>query len=216
MDHRQRYWHERLDRCREALERKGFEVHSANGPGEAADIVLRQILPKTGARTVSWGDSMTLGSTGILDVLRNDPAIELVVTFDPSVPRPEIIERRRKALLVDLFLTGSNAVTEAGELVNLDMVGNRVAGITFGPRHVIILAGRNKIVPDLAGAMDRIKNYAAPINILRHAWHTPCAKTGRCMDCRSPNRICNTWTITGRAFPKGRIKVVLIDADLGL
>ncbi|MCP4687236.1 MAG: lactate utilization protein, partial [Desulfobacterales bacterium] len=118
--------------------------------------------------------------------------------------------------LVDLFITGANAVTETGALVNLDMIGNRVGGITFGPGSVIIFAGRNKIVPDIKAAMHRIKNYAAPANAIRHKMKTPCAKTGRCMDCKSPGRICNVWTITQKSFPTGRIKVILINDDLGL
>ena len=117
---------------------------------------------------------------------------------------------------MDLFITGTNAVTETGELVNLDMYGNRVAGITFGPRHVVILVGRNKIVPDLEAAMVRIKEYAAPANTMRLDKKTPCVKTSICEECKSPDRICNTWTITQKSFPKGRIKVVLINEVLGL
>ena len=127
-----------------------------------------------------------------------------------------MFELRRRALLADLFITRSNAVTETGKLVNLDMTGNRVAAITFGPRNVIILAGRNKVVPDVEDAMLRVKNYAAPANAMRLDKKTPCAKTSICEECRSPDRICNTWTITEKSFPKGRIKIVLINEDLGL
>jgi hypothetical protein len=105
---------------------------------------------------------------------------------------------------------------EAGQLVNLDMVGNRVGGITFGPKHVIVLVGRNKIVPDLGSAMERTRNYAAPANAMRFGLQTPCAKTARCSDCSSPDRICNTWSILEKSYPKGRVKVVLINEDLGL
>jgi L-lactate utilization protein LutB len=128
----------------------------------------------------------------------------------------DMLERRRRALLVDLFITGTNAVTETGKLVNLDMIGNRVAGITFGPKHVIVIVGRNKIVPDIEDAMLRIKNFAAPANSMRLDKKTPCVKTSMCEECRSIDRICNNWTITEKSFPKGRIKVVLINEDLGL
>ena len=102
-------------------------------------------------------------------------------------------------------------------LVNLDMVGNRVAGITFGPRHVVLFIGRNKIVPTLDDAMQRVKNYAAPANAIRHpGLKTPCMKTAVCANCSSPDRICNTWCITEKSFPKGRIKIILINQDLGL
>jgi hypothetical protein len=119
--------------------------------------------------------------------------------------------------LADIFFTGSNAITETGKLVNLDMVGNRIGGIIFGPKHVIITAGRNKIVSDVEAAMKRIKNYAAPVNAIRHTdFRTPCRKTSYCMDCKSPDRICNTWAITDKSYPKGRIKVLIINEVLGL
>jgi len=210
------YWRDRLKKCREALRENAFEAFVAENRKQARDIVLEEIFPMTGAKSASWGDSMTLHATGILDALLTYPDLSIVKTFEGGVPRPEIIERRRQALLVDFFITGTNALTECGKLVNLDMVGNRVAAIAFGPKTVVILAGRNKIVPDVAGAMSRIRDYAAPINAIRHEFKTPCASTSRCADCKSPQRLCNTWTITEQSFPKGRIKVVLINEEMGL
>lgn len=211
------YWSKRLERCRAALAANNFATFVANTAEDAGRIILDDILPGLFPRSASWGDSMTLHATGVLERLAAAGNIEIIRTFEPGVPREEIIERRRRALLVDVFFTGSNAVTEAGQLVNLDMVGNRVAGITFGPRHVIIVVGRNKIVADLDGAMRRIREYAAPLNAIRHTgWKTPCIKTGRCSDCKSPDRICNVWTITEKSFPKGRITVILVNQDLGL
>ncbi|MDX9839949.1 MAG: lactate utilization protein, partial [Desulfobulbus sp.] len=131
--------------------------------------------------------------------------------------RTEILERRRQALLADLFFTGTNAITEKGQLVNLDMVGNRVAGLTYGPRHVILTVGRNKLVHDLAAAMEWIRTYAAPLNVLRHpGFRTPCALTGYFQDCVSPDRLCISWTITENSVPSGRVRVILINEDLGL
>jgi hypothetical protein len=95
------------------------------------------------------------------------------------------------------------------------MYGNRIGGITFGPRHVVILIGRNKLVPDLEEAFFRIKNYVAPVNAMRLDKKTPCVKTSFCEECKSPDRICNTWTITEKSYPKGRVKVVLINEELG-
>ena len=125
------------------------------------------------------------------------------------------MERRRQSLLVDLYITGTNSITEDGTLINLDMIGNRVAALTFGPKHVIVLVGKNKIVQDMNDAMFRIKNFAAPVNTMRLDKKTPCAKTSYCEECSSPDRICNTWTITEKSFPKGRVKVVIINEDLG-
>ena len=95
------------------------------------------------------------------------------------------------------------------------MIGNRVSAIVFGPRNVVILVGRNKIVADLNDAMIRVKLYAAPVNAMRLDKKVPCVKTGECEDCKSPDRICNAWSIVEKSFPKGRIKVILINEDLG-
>ena len=159
---------------------------------------------------------MTFVASGLYDTLKDTPDMEVVDTFDKSLSNSEMIERKRASLLVDLFITGTNAITEDGQLVNLDMIGNRVGALTFGPKHVIVLVGRNKIVPEIEDAMARIKDLAAPANAIRLDKKTPCTKTAYCHECSSPNRICNTWTITEKSFPKHRVKIVLINEDLGL
>ena len=206
----------RLADLKTALESNNFDVYLADNKQEASNIVLKDIMPKLNAKTISWGGSMTFVATGLYSQLKDDPALEVLDTFDKKIPADEVMERRRQALLVDLFITGSNAITETGQLVNLDMVGNRIGGLTFGPKWVIILAGRNKLVADLDEAMFRVKNYVAPINSMRLDKKTPCIKTSYCEECKSPDRICNTWTITEKSFPKGRVKIVLINEDLGI
>ncbi|MBN1179326.1 MAG: lactate utilization protein [Anaerolineae bacterium] len=210
------YWQIRLERVKHALEANNFAVFIAQDQAEAKEIVLQRIIPSTGARRISGGDSMTCIGAGLFEALANDPNLDFIEPFPEELPFHEMMERLWQALLVDLFITGTNAVTEAGQLVNLDMIGNRVGGITFGPKMVAILVGRNKIVPTLEDAMARIKTYAAPANASRLGKKTPCAKTARCEDCKSPDRICNTWTILEKSFPKGRVTVVLINEDLGL
>jgi L-lactate utilization protein LutB len=210
------YWQDRLKELKEALETNNFEVLLADNGAEAKKIVQEEILPKTGAKTVSWGGSMTFKATGLYDALKSAAGLEILDTFDKSKSSEEKLQLRRQALLSDLFITGTNAVTEDGMLVNLDMIGNRVGALTFGPKHVVILVGRNKIVSDLDEAMWRIRNYVAPINAMRLDKKVPCVKTSYCEDCKSPDRICNTWTITEKSYPKGRVKVVLINEDLGL
>jgi len=210
------YWKLRLTDLKEALEGNNFEVFMADNAVDAGHLVLEKILPRTGAKNVSWGGSMTFIATGLFDSIKDNPGLEVLNTFNKNLSPEDALELRRQALLVDLFITGTNAVTETGELVNLDMFGNRVAGITFGPKNVVILVGRNKIVPDLEAAMVRIKDYVAPTNAMRLNKKTPCVKTSCCEECKSPDRICNSWTITQKSFPKGRIKVVLINEDLGL
>jgi len=211
------YWKKRLEKCQDALENNNFEVYLAENTFNANRIIIEDILPKISVKSVSWGDSMTFHATDVLTSLKQNPETKVIETFAKNVPIEEIIERRRQALLVDVFFTGSNALTECGKLVNLDMVGNRIAGIIFGPQHVIITVGRNKIVSNVEKAMSRIKSYAAPLNALRHTnLKTPCRKTAYCMDCKSPDRICNTWSFTEKSYPKGRIRIIIINQDLGL
>ena len=206
----------RLTDLKTALESNNFNVYLAENKQAACKIVLKDIIPNLNARTISWGGSMTVIASGLYHQLRENPDLEVLDTLDKKVPAEEMMERRRQALLVDLFITGTNAITESGQLVNLDMTGNRIGALTFGPKWVILLVGRNKIVADLDEAMFRIKNYAAPVNSMRLDKKTPCVKTSYCQECKSPDRICNTWTITEKSFPKKRVKVVLINEDLGL
>ncbi len=210
------FWSLRLESLKEILESNNFEVYIAEDAPAAKRIVLEEILPKTDAHSLSWGGSMTVVQTGVYEALRRYPGVEILDTFEKGVPAAEMYERRRRSLLVDFFVTGTNAVTETGKLVNLDMTGNRTGAIGFGPRNVVILVGTNKIVPDIEDAMLRIKSYSAPTNSMRLDKKTPCVKTGFCEECRSPDRICNTWTITEKSYPKGRIKIVLIKGEFGL
>jgi L-lactate utilization protein LutB len=209
------YWKNRLAELKDALTENNFEVFVAENTDEAKSIVLEKIIPEIAPKSVSWGGSLTFVATGLYDVLKNNNDFNILDTYDKTLSPEESLERRRQSLLVDLFITGSNAVTETGQLVNLDMFGNRVGALTFGPKNVIIFVGRNKIVPDLDEAMFRIKNYAAPVNTMRLDKKTPCAKTSFCADCKSPDRICNIWTITEKSFPKKRIKIILINKELG-
>ncbi|EGB16437.1 hypothetical protein DND132_3234 [Pseudodesulfovibrio mercurii] len=209
------YWRLNLADLKEQLEHNGFDVYMADTPAGAREVVVNEILPDIRPKTVSWGGSATLAASGLYDYLRDSPDYEALDTWDQSLSTEDKYELRRRALLADCFFTGTNAVTREGHLVNLDMYGNRVGAITFGPRNVVLLIGRNKLVPDLERAMERIKEYVAPVNTMRLNMKTPCVKTGYCMDCSSPDRICNVWTITEKSFPKGRIKIVLINADEG-
>jgi L-lactate utilization protein LutB len=196
------FWQLRLADVKAALEANNFEVFIAEKKEDVPKIVLEDLIPQL--------------KPGLYKKLKDRPDFEILDTFDKKISDEEKKQRRRQALHSDLFITGTNAVTEAGQLVNLDMIGNRIAALTFGPRWVILVIGRNKIVPDLEEAMFRVKNYVAPANSMRLDKKTPCVKTSYCEECKSPDRICNTWIITEKSFPKGRVKIVLINADLGL
>lgn len=210
------FWQIRLQGLKEQLEDNNFQTFIVDTVADAGKLFFEKLLPDSKATTVSYGGSMTAKASGILDQLATMETLQVIRPDEPNISNDEKLERRRQGLLVDLYVSGTNAVTEDGLLVNLDMIGNRVGAITFGPRKVIILVGRNKIVPDLESAMHRIKDYAAPTNTMRLDMKTPCATTSTCADCKSPFRICNYWTITEKSFPKERIAVILINEDLGL
>lgn len=181
----------------------------------AKKLALEAIIPGINPETVSWGGSVTFVQTGLYDAIKSDSRYAVLDTYDKNLTPKQSLDRRRQSLLSDLYITGTNAITEAGQLVNLDMIGNRVGALTFGPKHVLVFAGRNKITSDLESAMHRIKHYAAPVNVIRLDKKNPCLKTAVCTDCKSPERICNTWTITEKSFPENRVKIILINEDLG-
>lgn len=210
------FWQIRLNELKEQLDDNNFQTFIVDSVTDAGELFFDKLLPESKAETVSYGGSMTAKASGILDRLATMETLQVIRPDEPNISNEEKLERRRQGLLVDLYVSGTNAVTEDGQLVNLDMIGNRVGAITFGPRKVVILVGRNKIVPDLESAMYRIKDYAAPTNTMRLGMKTPCATTSTCADCTSPFRICNYWTITEKSFPKERIAVILINEDLGL
>lgn len=210
------YWKIRLNDLKETLEANRFEVFIAEDTKAAGSVICEEIMPKLNPQSISWGGSMTFTGSGLYETLKESKGMVVLDTYEKEIPPEEMLERRRQALLVDLFITGTNAVTEDGQLVNLDMIGNRIGALTFGPKNVIVMIGRNKLVADLEEAMLRIKDYVAPTNSMRLDKKTPCVKTGFCEECQSTDRICNSWTITEKSFPKGRVKVVLINQDLGL
>ena len=210
------YWNIKLNSLKENLEKNNFEVFVAGSLKEVRSIVMGTLIPRIKPASISWGGSMTYVASGLYEELKESPSITVLDTFDKDLSAEESLERRRQSLLVDLYITGTNAVTESGMLVNLDMIGNRIAALTFGPKDVILIIGRNKIVPDLEEAMDRVKDIAAPANAMRLDKNTPCVTTASCHECNSPDRICNTWTITQKSFPKGRVKIILVNEDAGL
>lgn len=208
---------EGYDKVIAKLVRNGFGVFPVPDVA-AAGLLIRQQIEGLRPESISFGDSMTLYATGTVDWLRRQNDFPLIDTFEKGVRFKELIERRRRALLCHTFLTGVNAVSASdGTLYWLDMIGNRIAPVAFGPRHVILVAGVNKIVETPEEAYRRIREEAAPRNVARHeGMKTPCAVTGRCSDCSSPDRICNERLILHKCHPKGRISLVLIGQDLGL
>ncbi|MCK4352378.1 lactate utilization protein [candidate division WOR-3 bacterium] len=206
-------WHKEImvDKVIEALNKRNYDAFYAPTRKEGLKLVMGLIPEST---TVGLGGSMTVAELGILKALENGN-YELYNQYNPKIPRGEAIELRRKSLTAEYFVTGTNALTINGELINLDGVGNRVAGITYGPKNVIIVVGINKIVNSIEEGIKRVKDYAAILNCKRLNLDTPCVKTGKCTDCDVPDRICNHLLITYRQRNKGRVTIVIIDEELG-
>jgi L-lactate utilization protein LutB len=211
MDERRSYWEARIQEVKRALEKNGMTVLTAEGALEAREKAL-SLLPK--GATVGMGGSRTVAEIGLLDALRSGQ-YNLLDQYDASLGKEAALEVRKAGARAEHFVAGSNAVTDDGKIVNIDGMGNRLAAFAYGPEKVIIVVGRNKIVKDVAAGIDRVKNIAAPMNARRFGAKTPCAKTGRCSDCESPERICNLTLIIEKQRQPGRITVILVNEDLG-
>lgn len=179
-----------------ALERRGYEAVFAETAEEAADMVMQEAEP---AQSVGWGGSETLKEIGVRDRLLASGK-----------------EIRDHKLEMDLFLLSANAITADGRIVNIDGNGNRVAASISGPRRTLYVIGRNKIVEGgVDDAIARVKRCACPPNCRRLGKRTPCAATGVCADCDSPDRICKVTAIFDRRPTGMPTKVIVVDADLG-
>lgn len=195
----------------ENLKKNNFSVHVAETKEEGAQIV-RSLIEK--GATIGVGGSVTIEQLEILDGLEADG--HLIFNHNKAGLTPQqVLDFRRRELTSDVFLMSTNALTEKGELVNVDGVGNRVAALSFGPKRVIVVAGINKIVADVHAGIARIGSIAAPMNNKRLKKDMPCTKVGHCVDCQLPGRICNITTITKKRPPLTDIQIVLVKEELG-
>ena len=177
----------------------------------AALALLKSLIPE--GSSIGYGGSMSLSEIGALAAL-DTPEYKLIKREEAKTV--EDTERVfREILFSDVFLMSSNAITVDGELVNVDGRGNRIAFLAYGPKSVILVCGMNKITADVDSAIKRIKTLAAPMNAVRLNRNTPCAVTGVCGDCQSPDCICANTIITRRSHINGRIKVILVGEELG-
>lgn len=194
----------------ENLEKRHFEAYYCPTAAEALQKALSLIPEKS---SVAWGGSMTIRDMGLTKALHERDYD--VIDRDLGKSPEEIAALHRKGLLADYFLTSANAISEEGVLVNIDGTGNRVAAICFGPKHVIVICGMNKVAKDVDAAIKRARGFAAPVNSMRFLGKTPCASTGRCHNCTSEECICNEILITRVCRPAHRIKVILVGEDMG-
>ena len=163
--------------------------------------------------TASWGGSMTLYQSGVIDLLRG--GLCKIIDRDSAKTPEEAHKCMHQAFNADYYFLSANAITMDGKLVNIDGNGNRVAALIYGPKNVYVIAGMNKVVKDEEAAMDRIKNLAAPMNVMRLTTGAPCSKTGNCMHCKGSGTICCHTVITRYSRHPGRIKVLLVGEELG-
>jgi L-lactate utilization protein LutB len=213
MDKNQTQWGDRVvKKIIMNLEKRRMAGSYAATAAQARDEIL-SMIPK-GARVYRCG-SMTAANMGLWEEMAKLPGIEIIDPYLAGITPEEGLELRRKGMTADIMIASSNAITLDGKLVNLDGMGNRVAAMAFGPRKVILVVGINKIAADLESAIARIKHYAAPVNAARIGIDTPCVETGLCSDCRSPQRICNMWSIIEGHMIKDRIHVKLVGDNLG-
>lgn len=200
------------------LKRNNMEPYFLDSKEEVIPL-LEKLIGKDD--TVAVGGSETLSKLGIIDFLRNNR--NFLDRFAPNLKRDEVMRIFRESFFADAYISSSNAITENGELYNVDGNGNRIAAITFGPKSVIIIAGINKIVKDTDEAIKRVKTIAAPKNCVRLDRNTYCSKNGVCVcedgkigsGCDSEDRICGTFAVAAKQVIKGRIKVIIVNETIG-
>ncbi len=195
----------------DALNKRHFEAYYVSNKEDAVAKVL-ELIPKN--HSVAWGGTMTMDQLGLKEKL--SAAGYSLIDRDAAKSPEEREEVMHKALNCGSFIMSSNAITEDGQLFNIDGKGNRVAALIYGPENVIIIAGMNKVVQDMDAAYKRVRGYAAPANAQRFDLDTPCKKIGECADCLSASTICAQFVQTRICKPAGRIKVVLIGEELGI
>lgn len=209
-----------IEKTMENLRKNNMVPYFAETKEDALKLI--KTLVKEG-ETVSVGGSVTLNEIGALDMLRNGD-YNFLDRYKEGLSREEVTEIFRKSFFADSYITSTNALTSEGELYNVDGNANRVAAMLFGPKSVIVVAGKNKIVENLNEAEKRVKTIAAPKNVKRLGMKTYCAEKGACMGfddeklcagCNSEDRICASYTVMARQRIKDRVKVIIVNEELG-
>lgn len=192
------------------LEKRNMEGYYYETSKECVKAIIDSIPQGS---IISWGGSETIKEAGLMDAVQSG-SYELVDRAAAGSP-DEARQVYAKTVLSDYYLMSTNAITIDGELINIDGNGNRVACLIQGPRHVIIVAGMNKVVTDVESGIARVRNIASPANAIRLNRKLPCAASGHCHDCLSPDCFCNQIVVTRRSGHTGRIRVYLVAEDLG-
>lgn len=195
-----------------SLKKRHFDAYYCSDRAEALKLAMELIPPE---HSVSWGGSYTVDELGLKEALaeRGNPLIDRAKAKSAE----EREKTAREALGCDTFLMSANAISADGMLVNIDGTGNRIAALIYGPKSVVVIAGMNKVQPDLDCAVKRARNTAAPMNSQRFPSEVrPCYLTGKCSDCLCEDSICAQMVITRLCRPAGRIKVIIVGESMGM
>ncbi len=201
----------RIEKTISNLEKNNIKGYYAKNNDELLNII--KDIAKEG-EMVSVGGSMTLFETNIIDFLRSG-RYNFLDRYEENLTPADMKEIYRKSFYADTYFSSVNAITEEGEIFNVDGNGNRVAAMLYGPDKVILIVGANKIVKNLDDAVNRNKSISGPANAKRLNTATPCAKVGYCMDCKSEDRICCEYTVIKRQRTAGRMHVIFVNDILG-
>jgi len=200
-----------IDATLESLRKHGFEAHLCSSPQEAAQFIMDAARE---CSTVGIAGTHTVRALGVVPLLEQ-AGKTLYDHWQLKPGSPEELQCRKNQGRADLFLSSVNALTQTGEIVNREGCGNRINAMTFGPGRVVLVAGRNKIVPNLDAALERIEEVAGPIRAMSLNRKTPCVHAGHCMDCDSPERICRITSIIHRQPMFAKITILIVDEELG-
>ena len=205
-----KYYQKRGEILVKNLKARHFDAWYCDTKEEALAKAL-ELIPE--GSTVGWGGALSAQQIGLMDALNkgNYAAIDR----DRCATPEEKAQAAKESMFADFFLTGANALSLDGQMVNIDGAGNRVSAIIFGPKNVLVIAGMIKVMDDLDAAVNRARTVAAPMNKQRFDPNTPCAVTGSCADCKVEGCICNHIVITRHCRPVGRIKFILVGEPLG-
>ena len=198
-----------LEKVQENLEKKGFKVNCFSKKEEAAQYICSGIEGKK----IGFGGSVTLDELGLYDQLSQKNEVIWHWRVPEGKTGADVLKAAREA---EIYFSSVNGIAETGEIVNIDNTGNRVGATLYGHKKVYLVAGNNKIAPDLQGAIDHARNIAAPLNAKRLGKKTPCAvKADKCYDCKSPERICRGLSVFWEAPTGSEYEIILIDEKLG-
>lgn len=210
-DHQKWLWERRGDQCVTALKKHDFDAHLVSSGDEARAMILEMVSIHD---TFGFGGSDTTRRIGLASSLL-DMGKTVYDHWKEGLSRDEDLELRLLMGRCDCFFTSANAVSMTGEIVNVDGVGNRTNAATFGPKKIVVVAGMNKVTADLDSALGRVREIAGPMRAKSLDMKTPCAETGFCTDCNSPQRICRVTTILHRRPLFSDVSVFLINESLG-